>query len=162
MNYSLFLSPKMTFHGFQDAYLSLAPSYLPLGATLDECLILSALCIKLTISWLSAGLSLADLGRGIRRKDRKMGFIFAIILLFLILSLASLMSRSDSCREDSVYSHLYFLLIVIHMIGICRCLFLAIPGAISCSKQIKSGLFHHSLPHVESKRKECSRGEFQL
>lgn len=53
----------MTFHGFQDAYLSLAPSYIPLGATLDECLILSILCIKLTISWLNAGLSLAEIYR---------------------------------------------------------------------------------------------------
>ena len=63
MNYSLFLSPRMTFHGFQDAYLSLAPSYIPLGATLDECLILSVLCVKLTISWLNAGLLLAEIYR---------------------------------------------------------------------------------------------------
>lgn len=53
----------MTFHGFQDAYLSLAPSYIALGATLDESLILGILCVKLTISWLNVGLSLAEIYR---------------------------------------------------------------------------------------------------
>lgn len=77
----------MTFHGFQDAYLSLAPSYIPLGATLDECLILSVLCVKLTISCLNAGLSTPGKNTpGMRRKGSKMGFSFAIAFLSLTLS----------------------------------------------------------------------------
>lgn len=95
-----------------------------------------------------------------RRKDSKVGFIFAIT--FLSLFLTALMSGSDPCREDSVYSHLCCLLIVILTIGICSCLFLVIPGAISCSKQTKLGHFHHSLSHVEWNKKEFSWGEFQM
>lgn len=91
-----------------------------------------------------------------------MGFIFAITFLSLTLLLTALMSGSDPCREDSVYSCLCSLLIVILTIGICRCLFLAIQGAISCSKQTKLGHFRHSSSHVEWNKKEISWGEFQL
>lgn len=86
MNYSLVLSPKMTFHGFQDAYLSLAPSYIPLGATLDECLILSVLCVKLTISCLNAGLFTPGKNLQGEGMTAKVNFIFAITFLSLTLS----------------------------------------------------------------------------
>ena len=97
-----------------------------------------------------------------RRKNSKVVFIFAITFLSLTLFMTALMSGLDPCREDSVYSHLYTLLIVILTIGICRCLFLAIPGPILCSKQTKLGHFHHSSSRVECNKKELSWGEFQL
>lgn len=148
----------MTFHGFQDAYLSLAPSYIPLGAALDECLILSVLCVKLTISCLNSGLSTPgkNLQGGMRR-------VLSLPLPFCpSLFLTALMSDSDLCRDDSAYFHLCSLLNVIFTIGNCRYLFFAIPGAISCNKQTKLGHFHHSLSHIEWNRKEFSWGEFQL
>lgn len=97
-----------------------------------------------------------------RKKNSKVGFIFDITFLSLTLFLTALTSGSDLCREDSVYSRLCSLLIVILTIGISRCLFLAIPGAISCNKQTELGDFHHSLSYVEWNKQQFSWDEFQL
>lgn len=82
------------------------------------------------------------------------------------LSVSHSLSDSPYERVRSVqggFCLLSFVLpVVIVTIGICRCLFLAILGAISCSKQTKLGYFHHSWSHVEWNKKGFSWGEFKL
>lgn len=98
-----------------------------------------------------------------REKGWQQRWILSLPLPFCpSLFLTALMSESCLCRDDSVYFHLCSLLNVILTIGICRCLFFAIPGAISCNKQRKSGHFHHSSSHIEWSKEEFSWGKFQL